>query len=296
MMYLFMLLVGSVLVSADVSDNATDPSCDTISPGIVFLQQEDPRCLDVPVRSASGRTGTEFAQKFYAENQEVREEAVITEVLSGNIPDFLRYLVEIKVSISIDSEEYTLTYYVTPDYLSVGSDRDYFLIPLRPSAAQRIADSLDAMLPTRVMVDQMWNAAELTLEPMPISPSDSMTTISVMRMHDRMVYEQRSSYMDEFVPGTLVVGHKKDVILSNRIYDHPRAPRVVIYGWHRKEGSPIQPVYNGHAMWYADYSHGIRLVLRNARLNGSPVDLMDVLCDVQFSQLISDEGPICRGY
>jgi len=37
---------------------------------------------------------------------------------------------------------------------------------------------------------------------------------------------------------------------------------VAIYGWHKLDGKPIQPLYTGHVDWYVDYSHGIRLVSR----------------------------------
>lgn len=247
-------------------------------------------------RPNSSLKGSEFVSKYLSSSQDAREKAVITEVLSGNIPEFMRNLVGISVSTTIDSTEYHLTYFVTPDYLAIGSDSDYFLAPLSPISAQIIADSLGAMLLTRVMVDQIWAAAGLKLEPQPIAPSDSMTSLSVMRTHDRMVYDQRSTSLNNFPLGSLVAGHKKDVILSNKIYNHPKAPQVVIYGWHRTDGSPIQPVYNGHAEWYADYSHGIRLVSRKAVLNGNPIDLMDILCDERLSKLISDEGPICISY
>ena len=270
--------------------------CDLTSWDQTSTHQDAPQGLDIPNRSALSLSGSEFVSKYLSSSQDEREQTIFSEVFSGNVPDFMRNMVSIGVNATMDSTEYHLNYFVTPDYLSIGSDADYFLVPLSPISAQIIADSLGAMLPTRVMVDQIWATSKLKVEPIPIAPSDSMTSLSVMRAHDRMVREQRSGYLTEFPLGTLVAGHKKDVILSNKIYDHPSAPQVVIYGWHRTDGSPIQPVYNGHAEWYADYSHGIRLVSGYAQLNGNPVDLLNLLCDENLHKLISDEGPICTAY
>jgi hypothetical protein len=35
-----------------------------------------------------------------------------------------------------------------------------------------------------------------------------------------------------------------------------------IYGWHRCDGSVVQPFYAGHARGWIDYSQGVRLVRR----------------------------------
>jgi len=72
-------------------------------------------------------------------------------------------------------------------------------------------------------------------------------------------------------------------LLKSRV-PHP----VVIYGWHRLDGKPIQPVCNGHGETYADYSHGIRLVSRHAKINGADVSLFDILEDTMYCSLIAD--------
>jgi imidazoleglycerol phosphate synthase glutamine amidotransferase subunit HisH len=69
---------------------------------------------------------------------------------------------------------------------------------------------------------------------------------------------------------------------------------VVTYGWHQLNGSPIQPLYNGHGETYADYSHGIRLVQNAAELDGAPTTVGAVLTDNALSVLLSDEGVIAR--
>ena len=90
--------------------------------------------------------------------------------------------------------------------------------------------------------------------------------------------------------GVLVSGHKKDLVLTNRLEANPG--RVAIYGWHRSNGAPIQPLSTVHGAQYADYSHGIRLVSRRAYVNGRAVDLRDLLADGRYAGLVSSEGTI----
>jgi len=87
--------------------------------------------------------------------------------------------------------------------------------------------------------------------------------------------------------GQLVAGIKKDVILSSRIAD--RTDRVVIYGWHRTDGNPIQPVYSGHVYWYVDYSHGIRFMNNQVLLDGKPAFVTDILKDPVLFRVLSNE-------
>jgi hypothetical protein len=86
----------------------------------------------------------------------------------------------------------------------------------------------------------------------------------------------------------MVGGIKKDVVVSPLIAAWPG--RVVIYGWHQLNGIPIQPLSKVHGDFYADYSHGIRLVQRAMLVDGNPADLPAVLADPALAPLVSDEG------
>ncbi len=68
-----------------------------------------------------------------------------------------------------------------------------------------------------------------------------------------------------------------------------RKTGVVIYGWHRPDGSPIQPVYSGHVWWYVDYSHGIRFINRQVILDGNKADVRDILADPVLFRVLTDE-------
>jgi len=87
--------------------------------------------------------------------------------------------------------------------------------------------------------------------------------------------------------GQLVAGIKKDVIISSRIAE--RNDRVVIYGWHKTDGNPIQPVYSGHVWWYVDYSHGIRFVNNQVILDGKHAFISDILKDPTLFRIFSNE-------
>ena len=70
--------------------------------------------------------------------------------------------------------------------------------------------------------------------------------------------------------------------------------KVVIYGWHKPDGIPIQPVYSGHIDWYVDYSHGIRLINNQVLIDGKHFLLTDVLRDPLQYKIFSDEDSPMR--
>ena len=81
-------------------------------------------------------------------------------------------------------------------------------------------------------------------------------------------------------------------MLTNRLWS--KQGRVAIYGWHRPDGTPIQPLSTVHGARYADYSHGVRLVSLVAYVDGVPRSLLDLLQDPRIAGSLSDEGPIER--
>ena len=95
------------------------------------------------------------------------------------------------------------------------------------------------------------------------------------------------------MPGQLVGGIKKDVVLSNKIVDPARQNHVVIYGWHKLDGVPIQPLTNIHINSYVDYSHGIRLLNGEMLLDSVTVSIKSILADPLLYKVISNEtGPM----
>ena len=251
--------------------------------------------LRLPPRPTDAPSGSEFAALVSTLPRDLREAHIFNQIVRGNIPTRLREFVPVPITRTMDGARQIITFFVLPDYLAVGSDEDFLLMPMTPMLAQAVADTTGCILPTRTMVDHTYGSATVKLRPQPIAPSAAMTTVPVFVQHNDSIRNQHKMLRTEASRGTLVAGHKKDIIISNAIYHNlkPGIERpVVIYGWHMKDGTPIQPVYNGHAETYADYSHGVRLVQRNAMLDGHTVDVADLLRDSVLCVLLSDEGPL----
>jgi len=283
---LFIVLTPAVLTPAIFAPE-TIASC----PG------ETLHYLNIPERPADAVTGSALVEKVTGMSIEDREREFVEEILSGNVPSFSRKLKALRISQTVNGKDYELVYFVACDYMAIGSDQEYLYIPLTPSTAQYLADSLDCLLPTKKIVDNIYSRSDIKLFPQPIPPSDKMTTIPVFAQHTDSIKEQISILGLDRSVNKIIAGHKKDIILSNEIYNPERnSGRVVIYGWHKSENNPIQPVYSGHIARYADYSHGLRLVSNRALLNGHPIHLDDILKDSVFSILVSSESVISKPY
>jgi hypothetical protein len=242
--------------------------------------------LDLPPRRPNATGGALFAKSIAELPRAEREAKILAELKAGNVPPFLRTLAPVTVGIG----KTTATYFVTPDYLAIGSDQDYFLTPLSPRIAQQFADFAGCTLPTPKMVDDIYNAATVKLTPQPIPPSRAMTTVPVFLRHNEMVQAQRKASRKPL--GSLVAGHKKDVVIANIVF--ATEGKVAIYGWHKPDGKPIQPLYAGHTANWVDYSHGIRLVLRRIQVDGKEMMLDEVLADRKLAPLLSNEGVMQR--
>lgn len=248
--------------------------------------------LHLPPRPPGAPTGSQFIKIISPMGLTERENWILSQIQIGNVPSWLTNLVPITITKTISGTPHTLTYYVTPDYMAIGSDQDYFLEPMTPLLAQRVADLLNCTLPTRMMVDYHYTNAAVHLNPSPIPPSGAMTTVPVFADHNTTVRGQRNATTNSFPLGALVDGDKKDVIISTRIYGNPAPGRVVIYGWHYPNGSWIQDVTAVHEETYADYSHGIRMVQMAVTLDGSPNTITNILTSSILWPLLSDEGVI----
>ena len=178
---------------------------------------------------------------------------------NGNFPEFLREFkhVPIKGKPKNDEKEMSATLEVMPDYLAVGSDSDFVRIPMTPQTAQQIADQFGCMLPTRKMVDAIDRVAEVRLAPHPMTVDRE--TVATFADHNAIIEKQRG----DKPLGLLVIGSKKDIVLTPRIFEKPK--RLAIYGWRQLNGQPIQPLTISHWNGYVDYSHGVRLGPRQHR-------------------------------
>lgn len=237
----------------------------------------------ISIQRTSLLTGNEFYHQAFAMKWKERDSFAVKEVLAGNIPSFLKKFERVKVSITDSATGKTISaeYFVSPDYLSIGPDDDWARINITPLAAQKIADSLNCFLPTRKMVDDIYKAAKIKLEPVPMYAfRDSTPT---MWHHHLIIEGQRKGRKG------LIAGIQKDVVISGKITRDPKPDRVAIYGWHKLDGNPIQPLYTGHIYWWVDYSQGIRLVYRKIKVGKKWMDYTDVLNDPVLKRVLCDE-------
>ncbi len=250
-------------------------------------QSTPSQTLRLPPRSTAAPTGSEILQRIGKLSVKEREAVLWDEFTTGNIPAFLRHLIPIAIVRSIGGKLHRATVHVTPDYLAVGSDTDFFRVPLTPILAQHLADRTDCVLPTRKIVDETWSQATVKLAPFPFNPATNniLSPTLFYRHHLEIEKQRRGNRL-----GELVAGIKKDVVSSALIASNPN--RVVIYGWHRLNGTAIQPLSKIHVNFYADYSHGTRLVQDSISLDGSSTTIQAVLADPKLHPILSDEGQI----
>jgi hypothetical protein len=236
----------------------------------------------LPDRKADFPNGSIVIKSLLTTEQTVREAAISREIRRGNVPQFWRKFVSVSAeSRDTDGQTHNIVYRVSPDYLSVGSDEDFVRIPLAPYIAQHIADILGCVLPTRKMVDDIYTHAEAKLVPEPLT--DDRESLASFLEHHQLIQTQLQNQ-----PARFVAGIKKDVVVTKDLAKHPE--HVAIYGWHKLDGKPIQPLTTVRVDWYVDYSHGIRMVDRWAEVDGKPMLVREVLRDKNLCGLLSDEG------
>jgi len=240
---------------------------------------------DIPRRRSNAATGSAFFATLGNLSGTERDNQVIAELARGNVPNFLRDLQPVTFT-GQDSRGAAaeITICVTPDYLAVGSDKDYVRAPMGLPAASYIAGAFDMILPTPHMVDAIYAQADVHLNPAPMQAGPQMTSTAYLLRHNATIQDQLHGRTG------LIAGQKKDVVMASRMASNPG--KVAIYGWHRSNTSPIQPVSTVHQASYADYSHGIRLISRTAFLNGRPVDIDDLLTSGRYAYLLNSDGPL----
>jgi hypothetical protein len=241
----------------------------------------------IPRRPAGAPGGRAVMESVAHASRDAREQVLVQAVLEGNFPESLRTWTPVEVKwTDAAGKEHVAAYEVMPDYLSVGSDEDFVRIPISPQSSLTIADAFEAMLPTVKMVEDITKEAKVRLEPQPLM--EDRDSVAAFLKSNALIEEQRASQAG------LIAGIKKDVVLTNRLNE--KTNRVAIYGWHHRDGQPVQPLTIVHVNWYVDYSHGIRLVKRAMTVDGKPRDLKFLLHDAKLNSLVSDEGAIEAGY
>ena len=238
----------------------------------------------LPARKADFPGGSAVIESLLAAKPDAREAAIAREIIRGNVPHFWRKFESVSAeSPDADGQTHKIAFRVSPDYLAVGSDEDFVRVPLTPYIAQHIADMVGCVLPTRKMVDDIYQHTDSKLAPLPLT--EERESLATFLEHHQLVQRQLQNQ-----PARFVAGIKKDVVITKEVAKRPG--HVAIYGWHKLDGKPIQPLTTVHVDWYVDYSHGIRLVDQWAEVDGKAMLVRDVLQDKNLCSLLSDEGPL----
>lgn len=121
--------------------------------------------------------------------------------------------------------------------------------------AVKLAADHGCVLPSPDLVDCIWKAADLKVAPLPRTfrqwTAAEMAGPETLKDQARRIMKQLEGHTFQLVAGT----HKDVVAVDGRIG---------LYGWHRLNGTPMQPAFFGHAMAWKDYSQGLRLVRKCA--------------------------------
>lgn len=259
------------------------------SAGYLYAGDAPELTRNIPVAAPQALSGSQFAESVLNMDRHEREQTILDQLVAGNLPSFLRKLVPVNLTYRTGTgNTLSATIFVMLEYLAIGSDSDFLRIPMNLHTATAIANQFGFMLPTRKIVDAIYDQSTCRFVPQPLPAGPQMTSTEYYRRHNEMINKQSQEL--GFPLGALVSGHKKDVVLSNRLVTRPG--QIAIYGWHRAIGAPIQPLSTVHGAGYADYSHGIRLVSNKAMIDGKLRPVSEILHDPKLAGILSDEGPI----
>ena len=240
----------------------------------------DPELIDAIPQNSSSLSGQQITSQLQNLQGPQRDKKIMEKLMCGHSPSFLTELKPIITNYDND----TIILCVSPDYLLVGNDSDGIRFPLGLPATKKILGEFGFILPTRKIVDLIYQQSQTKLAPSFKQPGPQMESTAYIVSHNTTIDAMLSAD-----PG-LIGGHKKDIVISNRLNTRPG--KIAIYGWHRLNGKPVQPLSTVHHKNYADYSHGIRLVSQIAFVNGKKVHIKNLLTDLKLSQALSDEGPL----
>ena len=223
------------------------------------------------------------------------EDAIVEAVLAGNMPEQLKsfrkivFKTPVVDSVEVLRKPHKVEIWVLPDYISIGTSDNFVRMPMGPLAAQRIADSLNCILPTTFLVHRIAEVSQGHLNIFPFRPLGSRNSQPIVYQDSNnainALYDAKGYKFGQFISGL-----KKDVVLTYKIHTLPgNENRVAIYGWHHPSGRCQQPLHVKHGNFYADYSHGIRMVYRKVLVDGKEYDAREILESPQLYRLLSNE-------
>lgn len=236
-----------------------------------------------PERSAQF-SGSDLAEMMRGLEGQAREDFILEQVRNGCVPDFMRVASQIILSGAggvVGSLE------VCPDYLCLGTDEDYIYAQCSIVTAQKVADEIGAMLPTKKIVDEIWKQAHGKIDIVTQTPDKTMVTSPVFLKQSRDVIAKRALLGAPL--GALMDGGFKNYILVPGLAARPG--QTCIYGFHRLNGKPVQdPNLSAHDRDYVDYSQCPRFISLEMFVGDDLLNVADVLAHALLHVLVTSEG------
>jgi hypothetical protein len=216
---------------------------------------------------------------------EERESALFEAVMAGRAAPITW------VALRSEHEDRAATIYVAADALKLIDGDESVRINVTPTTAQRIADALEAVLPTPKICDLVWDHADVCIPPSFQPPGATMAFTSRMLQHHRAVEAKVAGRAG------LIENVGKHWVITERLTDDK--DHAANYGWYDPHAPNLRGVYRvwqnvglAHNLEHVDYSQVLRLVRRTCEVDGEEMDIADVLADPGLAGLVSDEGPL----
>jgi len=236
-------------------------------------------------------TGSELLARILDKTGEPREGEILASTVS---PWILSWIPITAVLLEGAGEAakvtHEITYYVARDGWSVGPADDWIRTPLAFTSAKRLAKSKGWTFPTRKMVKQIHQAADVRVA-MPTFGPPREASSTYKKSHDA-IEAQRAGRAG------LVSGGKKDLVLSSLLGERTTSgsPSKQIFGGAKSaavspewwQGTSSPPAHDDR---YVDYSEQYRPIRRDVIVDGKPMDLHDVIRSPVLAALVSDESP-----
>jgi hypothetical protein len=255
--------------------------------------------VDLPVRPTDAKGASEIIEELLRKesggiNRRLiaeRDQVFRCEVKKGNVPAHSRSW----TGISTSCGQNEVTFYVSSDYLAIGSDDDLLHINVGADTAQALANELGFVLPTTKMVRIIQSVSNSNLSDGAaiLIPGKGLRESNTPCAGDRgmvstrcLQYYEENIFGNEREPGHLYFGYKKDIV---QVRDQGRHNKVAIFGWQIGSQFPIQPYSTVHEASYSDYSHGLRMVKKVILINGEEVPIERAIHDRRAACLF-DEG------
>ena len=182
--------------------------------------------------------------------------------------------------VTIKGVGHELELLVAPDYFALGTDDDPFRVGREsPYCAQSVADYYDSILPSTKILREIQKQANPKFAYTDVKVAPYNIPLAKIETHNALVAANNlANKLFEkagLVPGDndeSAIGYRKSIVVGPGL----DGSKVAIYGgrW-TSAGAIVQPYSTIHEAMYSDYSHGITLVSRKAKLDGDDVDLRD---------------------